>query len=524
MAWITRYGHWYLVRQNEHLLFRTISMRDENMQRKEDIPVKKWIALFLSLALIASMLPLAMAEEKVTVRMNTCIVFSDLRDRDAVEAKLNQMLEEKGYNFNVEIVPFDYGNYSELVKLAISDGSVDLFNMFGAMSLAAGADQEAIACLDDLLAEYGKETLEVIEPYLSTVMVNGSVYGTPAVKSISKRNCFKYNKDWADAAGFVAENVHDYESLTQEMMKVKQMYPDKAMISTGYGGKWFWPNMDTLGNDNYYACIILDDNPTATVVNYYETDLFKKDLEMAKVWNENGFFVKDAINGQNATQALLGDEISFGTFVDSVSPEYVLMEDNSGFNFEIGCVTAEPEPWATTVMAAGFTWCITELSQHKVEAMQLLNLLYSDSDIANLVINGIEGQHYVLQPEGNFVYPEGVTMNNVGWASPPGFMPNSWIAAPAAPTLPSTYELYRKDNETCLKSPGFGFSFNTVAVEDQIAGCNNVCDKYLGTLMLGMGDDAMLEQFIAELKANGVDDIVAEKQKQLDAWLETMNQ
>ena len=88
MAWITRFGHWYLVRQNEHLLFRTISMRDENMQRKEGIPVKKWIALFLSLALIASMLPLAMAEEKVTVRMNTCIVFSDLRDRDAVEAKL----------------------------------------------------------------------------------------------------------------------------------------------------------------------------------------------------------------------------------------------------------------------------------------------------------------------------------------------------------------------------------------------------------------------------------------------------
>ena len=114
-------------------------------------------------------------------------------------------------------------------------------------------------------------------------------------------------------------------------------------------------------------------------------------------------------------------------------------------------------------------------------------------------------------------------MTNVGWASPPGFMPNSWIAAPQAPNLPELYDMYRESNETCRKSPAFGFSFNTVEVEDQIAGCNNVCDKYLGTLMLGMGDDAMLAQFQEELKNNGVDDIIAEKQAQLDAWLAVMN-
>lgn len=485
--------------------------------------MKKCLALFLALMMVLSIVSVSQADEKVTVRINTCIVFSDLRDRADVEARLNEMLSEKGYNFNVEIVPFDYGNYGQLVKTSLADGSVDLFNMFGVMSLAAGTDSEAIACLDDLLAEYGKETLEIISPYISTVMVEGKVYGTPAVKSISKRNCFRYNKDWADAAGFVAENVHDYDSLTQEMLKVKALYPDKAMISTGYGGKWFWPNMDTLGSSNYYACIILDDNATPTVVNYYETDLFKKDLEMARIWAENGFFVKDAINGQNATQALFGEEVSFGTFSDDVSPEFVMLSSSNNYNFTLGCVTAESDPWATTTMAAGFTWCISEQSKHKVEAMQLLNLLYSDSDVANLIINGIEGVHYVLQPEGNFVYPEGVTMTNVGWASPPGFMPNSWIAAPSAPTLPSTYELYKKSNDTCKKSPAFGFSFNTVEVEDQISGCDNICDKYLGTLMLGIGDDAMLQQFLQELKSNGVDDIIAEKQAQVDAWLAIMN-
>ena len=72
--------------------------------------MKKCLALFLALMMVLSIVSVSQADEKVTVRINTCIVFSDLRDRADVEARLNEMLSEKGYNFNVEIVPFDYGN------------------------------------------------------------------------------------------------------------------------------------------------------------------------------------------------------------------------------------------------------------------------------------------------------------------------------------------------------------------------------------------------------------------------------
>ncbi len=481
--------------------------------------MRKAIALFLALLMLLAAVPV-LAEEPVTIKMNTCIVFSDLRDRPMIEDKLNSLLADKGYNFKVEIVPFDYGNYAQLVSLGLADGSIDLFNMFGAIPLSVAADNEAIANLDDLLAQYGPKTLELIKPYIETVMVDGSIYGTPAIKSIGKRNNFLYNADMAKEAGFVAENVHDYDTLTTELLKVKAKFPDMAMVSTGYGGMWFWPNMDTLGNDNYYACIVLDDNAQPKIVNYYETDLYKKDLERAKVWGENNFFVKDAINGQNAPMALLGQHLSFGCFTDNVSPEYVLESSAANYDFNIGCVTAESEPWATTTTTAGFTWCIAELSQHKEEAMQLLNLLYTDSDIANVIINGIEGVHYKLLDDGSIDYPSAdVSATNVGWASPAGFMPNSWIAYPRTPITPASYDRYRADNESCRKSPGFGFSFNSVDVMDQISACNNVCSKYLAPLMLGMGDDQMLANFQADLKKAGVDDIIAEKQKQLDAWL-----
>ena len=116
--------------------------------------MKRTIAMFLTLLMLLAAMPV-MAEEPVTIKMNTCIVFSDLRERPMIEEKLNSLLAEKGYDFKVEIVPFDYGNYKQLVTLALADGSIDLFNMFGAVPLAVAADNESIASLDDLLAQYG---------------------------------------------------------------------------------------------------------------------------------------------------------------------------------------------------------------------------------------------------------------------------------------------------------------------------------------------------------------------------------
>lgn len=481
--------------------------------------MRKCIALLLAVLMLLSAAPVV-AEEPVTIKINTCIVFSDLRDRPMVEEKLNELLAQKGYNFKVEIVTFDYGSYAQLVKLAVADGTVDIFNMFGAIPLSVAADEESIACLDDLLTEYAPETLKLIEPMVDTCKVDGHIYACPAIGKISKRNCFLYNNEMAKEAGFVAENVVDYDTLTTELLKVKAKFPELAMVSTGFGGMWFWPNMDTLGNDNFYACLILDDNAQPKVVNYYETDLYKKDLAMAKVWGDNGFFVKDAINGQNAPMALCGQKLSFGCFTDNVSPADVLESSSQSYDFEIGCVTAEKAAWATTVTAGGYAWCITEKSEHKKEAIEFLNLLFTDADISNAMINGIEGVHYKMLENGSIDYPSAdVNSRNVGWASPGGFMPNSWIAYPRTPLTAESYARYAADNAKCLKSPGFGFLFNAVNVNDQIAACNNTCSKYLAPLMLGMGGDEMYNEFINELKRNGVDDIIAEKQAQLDAWL-----
>ncbi len=65
-----------------------------------------------------------------------------------------------------------------------------------------------------------------------------------------------------------------------------------------------------------------------------------------------------------------------------------------------------------------------------------------------------------------------------------------------------------------------GFIFDPSNVKNEIAACNNVWDQYVPALETGTVDpDEYLPKAILAFKDAGSEKIIAEKQKQLDAWL-----
>ena len=75
-------------------------------------------------------------------------------------------------------------------------------------------------------------------------------------------------------------------------------------------------------------------------------------------------------------------------------------------------------------------------------------------------------------------------------------------------------------NQTATPKPNTGFIFDKAPVENLIAAVNNVVAEYHNVLITGQNSnvDQLVDQFVAELKASGMDEIVAEAQSQLDAW------
>lgn len=75
-------------------------------------------------------------------------------------------------------------------------------------------------------------------------------------------------------------------------------------------------------------------------------------------------------------------------------------------------------------------------------------------------------------------------------------------------------------NKSAHNSIAKGFTWDNVNVLNEVTACQNVVSKYANGLELGvLNPDETIPVFLEELKAAGIDTIIAEKQAQLDAWL-----
>ena len=71
-----------------------------------------------------------------------------------------------------------------------------------------------------------------------------------------------------------------------------------------------------------------------------------------------------------------------------------------------------------------------------------------------------------------------------------------------------------------MPSKALGFTFDPSPVADQVTACANVIAQYYLPLINGEVDiDSVLPVFQQALRDAGIDNIIAEKQAQLDAWL-----
>jgi len=487
--------------------------------------MKRILAGLLSLMLVFACVSFATADEKVEkIKVAYMITMNPAEERDLVQAEINRVLAEKGLNVEIEFVCIEFAAWGTQINLMLTDGSIDLFNCSFMDPVSKLAENGAIAPLDDLLAKYGQGIVDTLGDYINCAKFGGITYGCPKLAPYSGEQMFVMNAEVAEKSGVDASTIKDLPTLTEALKKIKAQYPELTAISSGVGGNYYGPgSLDNLGTTYPYACLKLQKGvDDLTVQNYYASEDFKALLKQGKEWVDLGFFRKDAVNGQDGPFNWMQNAEAVGAFAAYASPAVSNGVYSTGFSYPIVSVPVQNEAWATTDNVTGMTWCIPELSTKKEAAMKFLNALFTDSDISNLCCNGIEGVHYVKTEEGNITFArEDQNALTTGWPSGMGtFWPNMLITYPWAPSAADAYDEWRATNDTCEKSPALGFVFDTTNVVDEIAACNNVVSKYFNVMMLAIGDtDAMLADFLNDLDANGVNDIIAEKQSQLNAWV-----
>jgi putative aldouronate transport system substrate-binding protein len=484
--------------------------------------------LALSIILPAGLFAASKAPDKV---VTAWISFNKIPDdTSAINNAINQYIKKTYPDLNVEIEVQLYGpaDYAQKINLALASGTqMDIFDPF---PLGAFVSKNQLLPLEGLIEKYGQGIKKMIEKdfgpgMLKTTTFNGHMYSIPVNKGVALNLTVCYDKDLLALTGYTEKDINSIQDLPKVFDALKKKRPDVvsfAPINTGdtvllryLSNKY---EVDTLSDANTMAGVVI--GGSGKVVNFYESKEFAEGVKMMRDWYLKGYLSKDAATAIADTPGQFRAGKLFCTIGGYGGNEIgVTISGQAGRN--IGAKHLVPfyfDSQAVNLVTTG----IGSTTKVPEAAMKILNLIYTDEFVINTMLYGIEGRDYVKVDAHHWRYPDGKDANSVPYTASlctGVFGSESLQYQPVGMSWDDI--LYKlNDNQKTKRSQYFGFNFDTTNMKNEISAITNVYNQYLPGLVCGAVDpDATIPKLNKALKDAGIDRIVAEKQKQLDAWV-----
>lgn len=436
-----------------------------------------------------------------------------------ISAAVSEITKAK-FNTEVEIVRYDFSTYVEKVQTELAAGEkIDLLGGVSDLGIASAANQGQVLALNDLLEKYGQDILaDIPEEDLASTSIDGQIYAIRNSKELGCGLGFVCNTEMLESLGVDYSNIMTEADMETVLRAVKEQYPDVYPWASDSGNMGdYLEAIDWLGRDFGVLLDAFDDNDT-TVVNWYTSDAYYEMCKRRYEWSQEGLIMPDASINTESAASLMGAGKAFCASTETKPGIESQWERNTGI--DITLIQIVPDYSMTSNL--NNYWYIPYTSEQPERAMQVLNEMYSNPDVANLLIYGIEGKYYEFVDEENGVidYPEGVTSDDLGWTITAWHWPNELISYKWVTDGADIWEETIQFNQDSHQSQAKGFVWDNSNVMNEIVACTTVRDKYKKGLDTGDVDpDAVWEQMKGEYEEAGVQKILDEKQKQLDEWI-----
>lgn len=463
--------------------------------------------------------PQAEGGETETIAIQLVNVVPEMPDVEAVEAELNK-ITEKEINCKVDIQNLFIGDLPTTTSMNIvSDEKMDIVAIGLTQKLADIYDDGILMELDDYL-EYAPNYVAAVEDIMKAGQVNGVQYALPANPYIAGSPGFVYNKDIAEEVGITVEDGMDFNDLTTyfEAVKAKDVYGTSTGASTALNVQMYY-NIETFGTNADFGYIADPVNSTK-VENFYASDLFKNYCESAKMWADSGYTPEGALTDTTSSQEYFKMQKIFGLVTMYDMSQFATWQSGQTFDIDIARLD---DPIITTSYASERMWGIAANSKHPEKAMELLELIYTNADVANLLQYGIEGKHYTrVEGTENVCTAEGAEVGMEGYTSMFTKYGDPTIAMTAVPNGDDYTDKVEEFNKDVPVSKSLGYVFDVANVSAEAGAISNVIAEYLPRLQAGQVEnvDAALGEFLNALDKAGMQSVIEENQKQLDAYME----
>lgn len=446
-------------------------------------------------------------------------LFEENNDVAAVEEALNAITLPE-INCTVHIVPTFIGDLPNKTSLAIAGGEkIDIVNVGLTQALDAMVPDGLLLELDDLLAERGQAAVEATADVADAQKVNGVTYALSGYTYPSIAAGFVYNKTMADEYGIDMYDGMTMEDLANaaEILK-KQGIPLTTFGNSGQLNYKFWYSMDSFGDSAAYGAI-LDPANSTTIENIYESEEFLEFARTMKAWNDAGYLPEEQLTDTTTVQEYFGQQKVFGT-ATSYTPNAIASWIRP--DYEVGIVKLA-NGLISTSSVREFMLGIASTCERPDKAMDFLNLIYSNPDVANLLQYGVEGLDYVaVEGTENVITYDGTdNAEHNGYYSGFARFGDQMKTKIVAPLTDDFYDELKTFNDTSDMSKTFGYSFDASNFSAEAGAIASVFAEKLPMINAGeVADaDAAVAELVEALQAAGMNEIIAENQKQLDAYL-----
>ncbi|MDR2101821.1 MAG: ABC transporter substrate-binding protein [Treponema sp.] len=366
------------------------------------------------------------------------------------------------------------------------------------------------ADLTDLISKYPGLTRTIPQTLWDGFKVDNRIYGIPTYKDSSAAHYAIWN-----------EALVKKYNIDVNSMKTMADY-DRALrtIKAGEGAR-FYPVHAAKNEPNHRFLYPLDydlsfgltivgvkaSDPNCRVVNMLEDPEYVEYLRYFRRWYQDGIINPDApvldrppING--AVTLGQGWPLAW----DDAYAE------RQGWEHAVANLQYGPIYSTNTVLT--YTG-ISANSKHVEACLKFLELANTDRKLRDMLAYGIEGKDF------EYVTPVTIRKLTNSW-SMAAYQQATFFIMSTVHGTPNPWDEVKQLNEQARASAVYGFAFNRTPVQNEYTNCSAIWNRFKPQLYNGAVDpDVVVPQVIAELKANGLDRIIAEAQRQIDAWKQT---
>lgn len=424
---------------------------------------------------------------------------------DAWLEQINPYLEEKiGVNVDMEIVPWgDWDNRRSVIA-----NSGEAFDILFTDQTRYNSEVGTGVFMDltELLPTAAPDLYAMIpENYWTAASIDGKIYAIPTYKDSSQTNYFIWDVDMAEKYNIDYKNITNYEDLAAALGTIEAGEKTAPYRMSKNGADWLVTGYyDQLGAGLPVLGVKYNDTEKK-VINPLEDPELVGNLEII-----HEMYVDGVINGDAPTA---DDSNDYRTFF-AASGWSGAAKSNWGPNN--GIENCEAVQYGETVVSnttvRGSMNGIYAGCEHPEKALELLELVNTDSKVRDWFFYGVEGENFQYTADGK------VEKLNNEW-SMAGYTQGTFFnVTQLADVEVNEWDEVKELNANATPSVMLGFDMDTSKVETELANCRAVYEKYKSELWTGAQDPAkLIPQILEELDAAGWETIRAEAQAQVDA-------